>query len=294
MKIYKNIFKKLLFNRPGIIAIGYFDSVHTGHVKLINELLKIAENKKLKPYVLTFDYIPQKEKNGKRILDVSDKILIINDLGVKNFILCSFNEKFSHIGPVEFLKLLKNNFYVEHFVCSTDFSFGYNKAGEIDTIRKFGNKVFIVDPAIINNQKVSTSLIKNYILTGDIETANKLIGRPFFINGNVIKGKQKGRDYGFPTLNIFNKNIIKPANGVYITRTEIKNKKYYSMTYVADDIIETYLLNYNKFYYNIKIKVDFFQKIRDNMSFANKSILIKQLNKDLDKLIDFVKNRSIK
>src|SRR4030043_179712 len=138
MKIYKNIFKKLLFKNPGIIAIGYFD----------------------------YD--------------------------------------FSHIEPNEFLNLLKNNFFIQHFVCSTDFSFGHNKSGNIDTIKEFGHYTYVVDPAIINNQKVSTSLIKNYILNGDIETTNRLIGRPFFIKGSVIKGKQKGREYGFPTLNFYN------------------------------------------------------------------------------------------
>jgi len=294
MRIYKNIFKELLFKKTGIIAIGYFDSIHLGHVKLIKELLRIADEKKLTPYVMTFNRIPQKEKNGKRIIELKDKITILKQIGIKKLILCYFDDEFSHIGPVDFLNLLKNNFSIQHFVCSTDFSFGYNKSGNIDTIKKFGNYAYIVEPAIINNQKVSTSLIKKYILNGDIDTANKLIGRPFFIRGNVIKGKQKGREYGFPTLNIYNDNVIKPGNGVYITNTEIKNRKYHSMTYVADNIIESYLLNYNKFNYKVKIKVDFFKKIRDNMFFENKSILIKQLNKDLDKLIDFVKNRSNK
>jgi len=90
-------------------------------------------------------------------------------------------------------------------------------------------------------------------------------------------------------MNIYNNKIIKPSDGVYLTKTSVNNKEYYSMTYIASDIIESYLLDYNKFRYKMKIKVDFFQKIRDNMIFNNHTLLIQQLNKDLIKLKEFAK-----
>ena len=90
-------------------------------------------------------------------------------------------------------------------------------------------------------------------------------------------------------MNIYNNNILYPKDGVYITKTHINNKEYQSMTYVNDKIIESYLIGYDVFKYNLKIRVDFFKKIRDNAHFKDIMLLKKQLEKDLTKVIDYFK-----
>ena len=106
MKIYKNIFKNYNIKKKGVISIGYFDTVHLGHKKIINELLKIAELKKLDSYLLTFKNIPYKEQYLKKVLAFDDKIGILKKLKIKNLIICDFGEVFS-LPPNEFIKILK-------------------------------------------------------------------------------------------------------------------------------------------------------------------------------------------
>lgn len=283
-ELYDNTKKK----KNGIIAIGYFDSVHLGHIELIKKLLSVAKIEKLVPYILTFDNLYFKEKNGKKVLEFNDKIKILKEFGVKNLIICKFNETISKIEPEDFLLLLKKNFNIVAFVCGKDFHFGHNKKGNVKFIEAHGFKTFIVDPVIKYEKKISTSLIKEYIKNGEIEIANELMGRIFFIKGIVKKGRQLGRELGFPTFNFFNDNIIKPANGVYITKVHVKNNVYDSLTHVTDNIIETYALGYNRFSYGLKIKVDFFKKIRDNIQFENNDMLVKQINNDIEKLKEFL------
>jgi riboflavin kinase/FMN adenylyltransferase len=154
-------------------------------------------------------------------------------------------------------------------------------------LKDSGSTINIVKPEFINDIRVSTSYIKELITSGNIEKANKFIGRNFYINGIVKKGKQLGRILGYPTMNIRNEKVIYPPSGVYITRTIINNNEYNSLTYVSDDIIESYLLNYYRFSYNFKIKVEFFKKVRDNKKFESNEELIKQIKSDMHSLEKF-------
>jgi riboflavin kinase / FMN adenylyltransferase len=287
MKIFNSVFNNLNKKTRGIIAIGYFDSFHKGHKKLLQELIRKSSEKKLINYVLTFDYIPQKEKNGKAILELNDKIRFIREVGADNLILCKFERSFYSLSPSEFLRLLHKNFNIHEYVITEDIKFGYEKSGNINTLKESGCDINIVKPEFINDIRVSTSYIKELITGGRIEEANKFIGRNFYINGIVKKGKQLGRVLGYPTMNIRNDRVIYPPNGVYITRTIINNNEYNSLTYVSDDIIESYLLNYYRFSYNFKIKVEFFKKVRDNIKFNNSEELIRQIHKDMLSLKKF-------
>ncbi len=288
MKIFYNIFNKISSNKGGIISLGFFDSLHFGHKKIISELLKISHNKKLIHYVLTFKNHPLKGKNGKKILELEDRLDNMRKLGIKNIILCDF-EKIYKLEPEKFISLLKNNFNINEYVVCSDFYFGFKKSGNISTLQKLNCKINIIDPIYLNDKKISTTLIRDLILKGNVDEAIKYLGKPFYIKGIVRKGKQKGRNLGYPTMNIKNDNLIYPSNGVYITKTFVKNKYYNSMTYVAFPNIETFLMNYNKFSYNHKIKVDFFKKIRDNLTFKNDDLLKLQLNKDLNIIKNFKK-----
>jgi len=291
MKIYKSIFKKNNFHKNGIISIGYFDAMHLGHKKILSELAKISKIENKEHFVLTFLNIPDKEKHLKKILNITDKIKLFKDAGIKNLIILEFNEKNTSLKPDHFLNLLKINFNIDSFVISKDFKFGHKKSGNKNTIIKKGFKVFFVPPVSVNKKIISTSLIKETIHQGKIKEANKYLGYNFFINGIVKKGKQIGRTIGFPTMNIKNSLNLLPQNSVYITKTFVKNKSYRSMTYVENGLIETYLIGYNKFGYNYKIKIDFFAKIRDNRQFINNLALKKQLEKDLKSIIDYFKDK---
>ncbi len=285
MKIFNNIFEKINISGKGIVAIGYFDAIHLGHKKILSELIAKSGKDNLIDFVLTYRNMPLKDKNRK-ILESEDKIDYLRQMGIGNVILCDF-DMIHTVTPEEFIKLLRNNFNINSYVVGEDFAFGYNKKGDINTLKSVGCEVDVIKPLYKNEIKISTTYIKELIAKGDIPNANSLLDKPFNIQGTVTKGKQLGRELGFPTMNITNPKIIYPQDGVYITKTFVEGEAYYSMTYINYPEIETHLINYNNFGYNFKIKIDFFEKIRDNIVFENHNMLIIQLKQDLQKIVNF-------
>lgn len=289
MKIYKDIFKNYKIKKNGIIVIGFFDSLHLGHKRILNELIKISLKKNIQNYILTYNNLPLKNNYDKKLLEFEKKIELFKELGIQNILLADNNKDFFKLSPSQFIDILKTNFNINEYVISKDFKFGYKKSGSISDLKKADCIINYIEPLKIKNHLVATSYIKNLIVNGKIEDANLLLGYNFFITGTVKKSKQIGRTLGFPTMNIYNNYILYPQNGVYLTKTFIKNKEYKSMTYVNQNVIESYLLGYNKFRYNFKIRVDFFKKIRDNAVFKDDSSLKKQLEKDLIKVNNYFK-----
>ncbi len=288
MKIYNNIDRKINCEKKGILSIGFFDAVHIGHEKILKELVRISREKNLENYLFTFDKLPLKNHN-KNILCLEDKIELIKSLGVKNLILVNNQNSIFNIKAKDFLAILKENFNITAFLIGKDFHFGFNREGNEKMLKECGFEVYKVEPIFLENKIVSTSFIKDLIASGEVEETIKLIGRNFYIKGVVKKGKQLGRKIGFPTMNIRVDDIILPKDGTYITKTYIKDKEFFSMSYVANNLVETYLLGFNEFKYNFKIKIDFFKKIRENRNFNSLDELIAQLNEDLKCLRNYFK-----
>ncbi|MCG8572113.1 MAG: riboflavin biosynthesis protein RibF, partial [Spirochaetes bacterium] len=280
MKVYTDIKKKDLTRiKKGIISIGFFDSMHLGHIKLLKTLVSIAHKKKMIPYVLTYDHLPVKKH--KKFFNLTDKLKIFKSLGINHVIVTHFDDAFKQMPPQDFIAHMKKNFLISDYVVGHDFHFGSHQEGSIKTLMQGHCHIYPVDPVTKKGKIISTTYIKDLLLEGKIEQTRDLLGRPYSISGIVTKGKQLGRVLGFPTMNISNDNLIFPQDGVYITKTKVENKTYFSMTYVIEEIVESHLLGYNKFSYNFKIKVDFFKKIRDNQVFNNQDDLITQIKKDL-------------
>jgi len=272
------------------MLIGYFDSVHLGHTKIIKEMIDISRDKNLNHYLLTFKNLPSKTKKFKNILEPEDKVSIIKNLGVKNLILVEFDEKIANMSPKLFLEVVKNNFNVTDFIVGEDFKFGNGRTGSVLDLEKMNFNIHLSEKLIKNGIKISTKIIKNYISEGNIEAANSLIGRNYYIKGIVRRGKQIGRKIGFPTMNIINNDILLPQTGAYVTKTIVDSKEYYSMTYASEEMVETNLIDYDKYHYNFKIKIDFFKKIRDNMAFSSVEKLKNQLEVDLEYINGYFKN----
>ncbi|HQJ06445.1 MAG TPA: riboflavin biosynthesis protein RibF [Spirochaetota bacterium] len=290
MKIINNFTDEVYSQKPSIMLIGYFDSVHLGHTKIIKEMIDISRDKNLNHYLLTFKNLPSKTKKFKNILEPEDKVSIIKNLGVKNLILVEFDEKIANMSPKLFLEVVKNNFNVTDFIVGEDFKFGNGRTGSVLDLEKMNFNIHLSEKLIKNGIKISTKIIKNYISEGNIEAANSLIGRNYYIKGIVRRGKQIGRKIGFPTMNIINNDILLPQTGAYVTKTIVDSKEYYSMTYASEEMVETNLIDYDKYHYNFKIKIDFFKKIRDNMAFSSVEKLKNQLEDDLEYINGYFKN----
>ncbi len=284
--IYVDDLSKVYLNKKSNACIGNFDCLHLGHQKLIDKLNELYEERTL----ITFTPHPIKaliDKDYNTLLTDKDKINLLNNK-IDNLVFIYFNEEISKISYVDFMKFLHINNIIG-IVCGNDFHFGYKAQGSKDDLKDNFN-TYIVDDFKIDNILCKTQNIKNYLMNGKIEFANKLLGYNYKLKGIVEKGNQKGRTIGFPTANISCDYFI-PKCGVYATKTIVNGKTYLSMTNIGhnptfnlnDNIcVETNILDFNENIYDKEIEVEFYLYIRDEVKFSSKEELIKELQKNQD------------
>ena len=292
-----NIKKK---HHISIILIGNFDGLHLGHQKLFNEALKYKKKFKLNLGVVTFDPIPKmffnKEIKNYRISNFNQKVSYFKKYKIDFIINKKFNKTFSKIKCTNFIenylyKKLKSKFL---FV-SNNFKFGYKREGNVALLKTFQKKFNYIlvkpKPLIKKNKIISSTLIRNYLENGKIETANKFLSRQWTIEGKVKKGRMLGRKIGFPTCNIDIKNYVIAKPGVYSVNVKIeKNKKIFKgianlgfrPTFNQKKILlEVNLFNFSGNLYNKKLSVYFKKFIRGEKKFKNIGQLKKQISKDI-------------
>ena len=291
MKIYDNFGKDdSITSDVEVTCIGAFDGVHKGHIELINKTKEINKNFQ----IVTFDEIPKLyfDKSLKPLLDNKNKNNIFNDLKPTNLIYLKFDE-INQLSSDEFLKYLDINLRTKKIVVGKDFKFGKNRSGDVDNIISYFGKdnVILLSDYIIDNEKVSSTKIRNFLDTGNIQKANNFLGREYELSGLVVKGKKLGSKIGFPTANLqLNNDLYLPKFGVYeisckvngnlfkgilnigITPTVLNSKKVK---------IEAHLFNFNENIYGKNIVIQLKKFIREEIKFNSVDDLIKQINIDI-------------
>ena len=291
MKIYDNFGKDdSITSDVEVTCIGAFDGVHKGHIELINKTKEINKNFQ----IVTFDEIPKLyfDKSLKPLLDNKNKNNIFNDLKPTNLIYLKFDE-INQLSSDEFLKYLDINLRTKKIVVGKDFKFGKNRSGDVDNIISYFGKdnVILLSDYIIDNEKVSSTKIRNFLDTGNIQKANNFLGREYELSGLVVKGKKLGSKIGFPTANlqlnndlylpqfgvyeiscIVNRNLFKGILNIGITPTVLNSKKVK---------IEAHLFNFNENIYDKNIVIQLKKFIREEIKFNSIDDLIKQINIDI-------------
>ena len=278
------------------VALGNFDGIHKGHQVLIKKAVKTAEEKGIKSAVFTFSNHPRNVIAGnsvvRNIIYEDEKIEILEEMGVDYLFSISF-EEIMKLSPQDFVdKVLIERFRIDTAVCGFNFTYGYKAAGTADMLRGMAAGRFdvaVVDPVKVNGQVVSSTLIREKIMNGDMEAVPELLGRNFTIRGTVIHGNEIGRTIGFPTCNIvIDESMAALPNGVYMTYCYVEGVKYCSITNVGNKPtigeygknIETNIFNFNENIYDKKITVEFLKKIRDEQKFDDLEALKKQIHDD--------------
>ena len=276
-----------------------FDGVHLGHTSVINRVIAIAKEKRIKSIIITFSNSPvsyfSKDVIDQQITTSEEKIELFRKTQLDYLFVIEFNEYIANLNPYTFMnEILISLFKVSYMVFGYDNHFGKNREGTFKFISE--NFKDINADLIIASKKdeitISSTRIKEEIVNGHIINANKLLGHPYIINGKVVKGMQLGRKLGFPTANLAcnNNDKILPKNGVYYTLTKIKEKEYISITNIvikpsvqkSNSIsIETYIIDFNQSIYGRNITIKFIDRIRDEIKFNNISDLINQITLDV-------------
>jgi riboflavin kinase / FMN adenylyltransferase len=299
MIIIEQSLKSINFNnQPKAVALGNFDGVHLGHRQLIEKLIEISNENKLKSLLFTFNNhsgLIAKNSKVELLSPLRQKIQLLSQYDLDYLYLMDFNINTANLSPEEFVvEVLIRKLNVKHIIVGFNYRFGKAALGNAKDLEYFGQiygfSVTIIPPFSYGEEVVSSSLIRNYIKDGDVEYAVNLLGRPYFIAGKVTKGKEKGRELGFPTANVeFQQDVMIPANGVYITKVRINDKMYNSITNVGTNPTfneqirraESHIFDFNRSLYKHHIEIYFFKKLRDEKKFDNVDRLVEQVKLDM-------------
>ena len=299
MKIYKNLNIRKI-HKNAVVAIGNFDGLHLGHQKVLNQARLKAKRKNLKFGAITFEPIPNMffNKNIKhyRINLIKQKIFYLKKIKLDFLIVINFNKSFSNISSDNFIKnILVNKLKSKYIFVSRNFRFGKKRTGDINTLKKFEKKysykTIITIPYQKNKKIISSSLIRTNIAEGKVENVQKLLSRPWSIEGEVVRGQQIGRKIGFPTCNIKWNSYVLPKLGVYLVKVETKNFKRkgvanigYRPTFNGKNLLlEVNIFGIKLNLYKKILKISFIKFIRPEKKFNNIIELKNQIKKDIIK-----------
>ena len=297
---------KSLYNEKKInVTIGNFDGVHLGHKEFLSEIKKDSIKYYSKFVVVTFVPHPLqilRAHSGFLINTFEERRTLLEACGVDYLLEIDFTRDFSTLSPEDFLSNYIFSFSgIEKIFLGHDFAFGANKSGDFKFVKDFceskKTELILQKEFKVSNEAVSSTEIRNAISSGNIPKASSLLGRDYFLSGRVIKGEGRGKKIGFPTANMgYDKGLLTPMKGVYITQTIINNMTYNSITNIGHNPtfntgyeihVETHLLDFTLDIYGEVIKVIFLQKIRDERKFPSVNDLVEQIDRDAKFVRDY-------
>ena len=290
-----------------VVTIGNFDGVHLGHQKIMNEVLSRARGKNGSACVYTFRPHPQealRPGNHIQLLSTYDeKLEILESLGIDVVVEEPFGPEFFSLTPENFFnEVLNHRFRAREIVVGHDFAFGKERQGNIPVLESFchsvGISLTIIPAQKLDGFTVSSSRIRENLLSCHVEAANQLLGRPFSYRGVVVRGDQRGRTLGFPTANLKLENKLALPHGVYATISRIEINKivsdYPSVTNVGTRptfhptsselpvVVESHLLDVTLDLYGRTMEVRFVKHLRAEKKFSGIEELKTQITLDAD------------
>ena len=275
----------------GVMAFGFFDSLHIGHKKVISDAIDLAKDKGTVSSVFLFknNIYPLLEIAKCPIFDFEERVSFIRDLGVDRIFYVEADKEFLSMSPDAFIAFLKEHLTIQAFTCGKDFTFGREGKGTpADLISSFGEGV-ISDLLLLDGEKVGTDRVKQALSEGNIPFVERLLGRKFSLKRVVFGGRHDGEKMGFPTVNTaLGSAPIK--SGVYLTNVITEGKMYHSVTNVgdhptfADSVrnIESHLLDFDGDLYGRDVEIEFLFYLRPIEKFSSPEELARRIAEDVN------------
>ncbi len=279
--------------KSGYVAtIGMFDGVHRGHQFVLQQVIDCARQHNLQPLCITFDHSPRKEQV---LTPMEEKLRLIRQTGIERCEVLQFTPELKALTAYEFMdKELKQRLGVCILLTGYDNRFGHNREKGFDDYVKYGKELGIEVLGLPPKGQVSSSYIRQLLLSGDVAGAAECLGHPYSISGHVVHGEHIGSCLGFPTANIVPEepNQLIPANGVYAIKARIsgngKQEEWKGMMNIGTrptfgkhiQTLEAHLLHFNGDLYDQHLTVDFISKLREERPFDTPEALQEQLKKD--------------
>lgn len=304
VKVYTNIEDFKSIPNP-VVTTGTFDGVHLGHQKIISRLKEIAKAENGETVLLTFYPHPRMvlfpdDNELKMINTQQEKIALLEQYGIDHLIIYPFTKEFSRLTSVEFVRnILVNTIQTKRLVIGYNHHFGRNREGSFEHLKEYGPlygfDVEEIPAKDIDSIEISSTKIRNALLSGDVKTATNYLGHSFSITGKVVGGKKLGRTIGYPTANIDinDKYKIIPADGVYAVNVIHDGKILEGMLNIGNNptvegkgrSIEVNIFNFDKEIYGDDATIIFIERLRDEVTFNGLEQLKEQLSKDKENAI---------
>ena len=299
LKIHTGINKDFSINTP-VLTIGTFDGVHLGHRKILKRLRDVATAIGGESVIFTFDPHPRmilypEDHELKLLNTLEEKKELLQKEGIDHLIIYPFTKEFSRLSSVEFIRnIVVNKIGTKKLVIGYNHHFGRNREGSFEHLKEYapvyGFEVEEIPARDVDKVEISSTKIREELTSGNVEKAARYLGYDYFITGNVIKGKERGRMLGFPTANIETGDSHKliPADGVYAVKAEVNGTVFDGMLNIgiqptfngSNKAIEVNMFNFDKEIYGEKIRIHCKARLRNEYKFPNVDELKMQLEKD--------------
>jgi riboflavin kinase/FMN adenylyltransferase len=287
--------------RGGVGTIGNFDGLHLGHRRILARVLEEARRLGAPSFLLTFKPHPVKvlrpEIAPHLIFTPAQKQAALETTGLDFMIELPFTVEFSHLTGADFVRgVLVERLAVRALMFGEDFHFGYQKSGNLALLREMsGPAGFTVEgiPAVLyGGQPVSSSRIRFAVLDGDVEGAAVMLAGPFTLEGTVVEGRRKGKELGFPTVNLDPENELVPGDGIYAAQVRLPGETDWRPAASSIGVnptfdgktraVEAFILDYDGELYGAQVALRFFKKIRNQEAFSGAEELVAQIGRDVE------------
>jgi riboflavin kinase / FMN adenylyltransferase len=297
MRVYTDIEELAGSDERFAVTIGSYDGVHLGHRKVLSELTELAGELDALSVVITFDPHPRCVVEGgacpPSLISREHKLGLIEAAGIDICLVLPFDEELRRLDAGEFITgCLCSRMHIVAVCVGSDFVFGRGRGGCVTMLKSLGEElgfmVRCVPPVTVEGSIVSSTAIRDDILSGRIESASRLLGRPYSILGTIVPGRAIGRKLGYPTANVDPHHEAIPPEGVYAVKAVVRGNPYRALLYIGrrptfgggEVGIEVYLMDFSDMIYGEDIEVTFLSKIRGDMKFGSAGELVERIRED--------------
>jgi riboflavin kinase / FMN adenylyltransferase len=289
-----------------VLTIGNFDGVHLGHRALLERLVAHARGVGLPAAVMTFEPHPREffvpDSAPARLTSLREKLLLLAAAGIDMAYVCRFDADFSALTADDFVvRILVRGLGVRHLIIGDDFRFGRGRVGDFALLGRagstYGFSLEAMNTVEVQNERVSSSAVREALQVADLARAARLLGRPYSIAGRVVQGQKLGRRLGFHTANIQLKHNLPPLLGVFAVRVKADDGMVRegvanlglrpTVSALPSPSLEVHLFGFEGDLYRAHLSVDFLHKLRDQMKFENLEALACQIARDVADAKDF-------
>jgi riboflavin kinase / FMN adenylyltransferase len=302
LQVIKDPFRPIDLPRGGVVTVGNFDGVHLGHQTMLREVARRAGELGAPAVVVTFEPHPLKvlhpERAPRMIQTLRQREEAIEACGIDALVLVPFTRDFSLTPAEDFIRdLLVKRLAVREVQVGEHFMFGRERGGNMNVLRRIGGETGFTVRGIPDVKDkaaaISSTRVRNALLEGDVASANALLGREYAMDGIIAKGDRMGRKIGFPTMNLKPDNELYPKDGVYFTSVRIASfqRTFPCVTNIGrrptvyEDYattIESFILDFSSDVYGERVRLSFFERVRDEQAFPSLLELTAQIKRDVE------------